>query len=270
MGDASVDLLSTLLPAQDQQGDSVQAALSIDGAAVEEEECSLPRRHMLQRVMGSSVRIKDLSLYVEACTHKSAEVSNGVCQERMEHLGDAILSAAVTDLLFTRYPLSDEGILSRLRTKLVNGSTLASIGRRMGVDKVLIVGPTGAGAVYHDKVYEDTLEALVAAVYMDLGFDSAKTFVKDVILRHVKPEYLMIEDNYKEVLRRYTVKNRMYAATFAAHTEGNETTCTCTVHTHEGPMHGTAREQTKRRAEMEAARDLLVQLGYDTRSESIL
>jgi dsRNA-specific ribonuclease len=140
----------------------------------------------------------------------------------------------------------------------------------MGVDKVLIVGPSGVGASYHDKVYEDTFEALVAAVYCDLGFDAVKSFVKDIILRHVDPEYLLIEDNYKEVLRRYTVKHRMYAANYQSNTCGNETECTCTVYTHEGPVRATAREHTKRKAEMEASKNVLLHLGYDIYAESIL
>lgn len=263
------ELLATLLRVHDSSEDAVDRALKAD----EKDNVyssSVPRRELLQNVIGPSVKIKDLSLYLEACTHKSAETANGMCQERMEHLGDAILSAAVTDLLFSKYTLTDEGVLSRLRTKLVNGVMLASIGRKMGIERILIVGPTGAGAFHHDKVYEDTLEALVAAVYCDLGFDSAKTFVKDIVLRHVDPEYLLVEDNYKEVLRRFTVKNRMYAPSYASNTIGNETECTCTVYTHEGAVEGYAKDSTKRKAEMEASKNVLLQLGYDIYAESIL
>ena len=140
----------------------------------------------------------------------------------------------------------------------------------MGIEKILIVGPAGAGAFNHDKVYEDTLEALVAAVYCDLGFDSAKKFVKDCVLRCVDPEYLLVEDNYKEVLRRYTVKNRMYAPSYVSNTKGNETECTCTVYTHEGPIQGFTKNTIKRKAEMEASKNVLLQIGYDISAESIL
>lgn len=261
------DMMRTLLQVHDLKDDAVDRALNVES---DTRELSVPQREVLQSVMGTSIKIKDVTLYVEACIHKSAETIYGVCQERMEHLGDSILSAAVTDLLFSKYTLSDEGVLSRLRTKLVNGATLASIGRKMGIERILIVGPTGAGVFNHDKVYEDTFEALVAAVYCDLGFDSAKRFVKDVLLRYVDPEYLLVEDNYKEVLRRFTVKNRMYAPSYVSNTTGSETTCMCTVYTHEGPVEGVATDSTKRKAEMEASKNVLVLLGYDINVESIL
>jgi len=262
------ELLETLLHVHDSKKDAVDHALRADEK--DKQDLVLPRRELLQSVIGTSVKIKDLTLYIEACTHKSAETISGVCQERMEHLGDSILSAAVTDLLFVKYRLSDEGILSRLRTKLVNGSTLAKIGRKMGLEKIIIVGPAGVGASNHDKVYEDTLEALVAAVYCDLGFDSAKKFVKDFVLRWVDPEYMFVEDNYKEVLRRYTVKNRMYAPSYVSNTKGNVTECTCTVYTHEGPIQGFTKNTIKRKAEMEVSKNILLQLGYDISAESIL
>lgn len=229
-----------------------------------------PTREKIQRVIGDAVRIRDISIYIQACTHKSAEQEVGYCQERLEHLGDSILAACVTSLLFQRFPFSEEGVLSRLRTKLVNGVTLASIGRKMNIQEVLVLGSCGAGAPQHDKVYEDTLEALVGAVFLDLGFQEAENFVKDIIERHTEPEYVFIEDNYKEVLRRYALRHRFPPAVFASRGERDSITCTCTFMTPTAHVTEEATAATKRKAEMESAKNVLITLGYDITAESIM
>lgn len=233
------------------------------------EKACTSMRDAIQNVLGESIRLRDVSLYIEACTHKSAEGERGCCQERLEHLGDTVLSTVITHMLFDKHPYTDEGILSRLRTKLVNGKALAGIGRAMRLDRILIVGATGAGAVYHDKVYEDTFEALVGAVYVDLGLHAAKAFVKDSLLRYMPPEMLYIEDNYKVVLHRYTLRMRVSEPSYESKTSDNQTETVCTVYTSSGSVQGTSAAPTKRQSEMQSAKHVLQQLGYDVTSASI-
>ena len=121
------EVVDTLLRVHgDDESDATDVALHAAPNGAPSGAAEPPRREVLQSVLGPSVKIKDITLYLEACTHKSAEESNGVCQERMEHLGDAILGAAVTDLIFHKYEYTDEGVLSRLRAWLGKMSALTS------------------------------------------------------------------------------------------------------------------------------------------------
>lgn len=218
-------------------------------------------RKLVEDVLG--LRIRDYVPYVDACTHHTAEALRGTCQERLELLGDAILQACVTRLLFDRYPYADEGALSKLRVKIVNGQTLATIGRRLGLDRLIIVGD---GFVLTDKVFEDTLEALVAAVYVDQGFDVALQWVRDVLRRTVDAEYLTVEDNYKDVLRRFALRQRISPPVYSTVREGDTHACECRL----VGVSGAAAAPTKRQAERLAALEVLTQLGYDPRGESLL
>lgn len=116
----------------------------------------------------------DPSLLECALTHSSwANERGGPHNERMEFLGDAILDAVVARLLFVRFPRATEGMLSRMKHRLVQEVTLAAIGREMALGAVLRVG---AGArkthVQHKPAkLADTTEALIAALFLDVGFD---------------------------------------------------------------------------------------------------
>lgn len=227
------------------------------------------RRRRLQRLLGASVSIRDCWPYVQALVHKSSEAEYGFSQERMELLGDAMLYAAVTVIFHNQYPLADERALSKLRTKVVNGATLALIGRAMHLEEFVVVAPLAAAQKQYDKIYEDTVEALIGAVYVDLGFEACVRFVASLIDR-IDPEYLQLEDNYKEVLRRYARRNRLPDPTYDAREGAEGFVCTASVTCPSGGViTGSGQAPQRRRAEMLAAHDLLRTLGYEF-AESVL
>ncbi|NID14291.1 ribonuclease III [Luteibacter yeojuensis] len=112
-----------------------------------------------------------------ALTHRSAGKPNN---ERLEFLGDALLGATVAELLFEAHPNASEGELSRLRAQLVNGQALAVIARELELGDVLKLGPgeLKSGGFRRDSILADAFEALVAAVYLDDGYDACRQVVR--------------------------------------------------------------------------------------------
>ena len=124
------------------------------------------------------VTFYDSAILQQALTHRSAASVNN---ERLEYLGDAILSFVIAEELFKRFTQVKEGKLSRLRASLVKGVTLAEIGRELNLSEVLILGPgeLKSGGYRRESILADTVEALFGALYIDSGLEA----VKELILR---------------------------------------------------------------------------------------
>lgn len=124
------------------------------------------------------ISFNDESLLEQALTHRSANSKNN---ERLEYLGDAILSFVIAEELFKRFPQVKEGKLSRLRASLVKGVTLAEIARELKLGEVLILGPgeLKSGGYRRESILADAFEAILGALYLDRGID----IVKSLILR---------------------------------------------------------------------------------------
>lgn len=112
-----------------------------------------------------------------ALTHRSAGRPNN---ERMEFLGDALVNLAVAELLYEARPRADEGELSRLRAQLVSGIALADRARalQLGDDLKLGPGELKSGGFRRDSILADAFEAVVAAVYLDGGFDACRAWLR--------------------------------------------------------------------------------------------
>lgn len=100
--------------------------------------------------------------------------------ERLEFLGDAVLNLAISHLLMARYPEMSEGELSRNRAFLVNETRLAAIARELGIGSHLLLGKGEAQTDGREKssILADAVEAVIAAIYLDGGFDAAFRFVE--------------------------------------------------------------------------------------------
>ena len=114
-----------------------------------------------------------------ALTHRSA---NAVHNERLEFIGDALLGFIVAEMLFTLNPQATEGELSRMRSALVNKNALAAAARSLEIGEYLQLGTgeANSGGSDRDSILADTVEALIAAIYLDGGIDSCTTFVKKI------------------------------------------------------------------------------------------
>ncbi len=110
----------------------------------------------------------DPDLLERALTHKSRSASNN---ERLEFLGDAVLGMVIAESLHQGLPDADEHVLTRMRARLVRGETLGDIAMELGVADWLLLG---SGEHCRRSILADTLEALLGAVYLDGGYDSAR------------------------------------------------------------------------------------------------
>jgi ribonuclease-3 len=147
-------------------------------------------------------------LYQTALTHRSIREGADQNNERLEYLGDAILSALVADYLFKRYPYRGEGYLTEMRSKMVNRQQLNDIALRMGLKKVTIYNKTD-GALKLSQIFGNTLEALIGAVYLDLGYKKTEKWVmKKIILPHMFVDDLETREiNQKNKLYGWANKN---------------------------------------------------------------
>jgi ribonuclease III len=121
-------------------------------------------------------RFADAELLQRALTHRSAGSRN---YERLEFLGDALVNLIIAEALYQHLPRADEGMLTRARASLVRESSLAAIARSLGIGDRLQLGPgeLKSGGWRRESILADALEGVVAAVYLDAGFDACRTLV---------------------------------------------------------------------------------------------
>jgi ribonuclease-3 len=149
-----------------------------------------------------------ISLYKTALTHRSVREGADENNERLEYLGDAVLSALIADYLFKRYPYKEEGFLTEMRSKMVNRQQLNDIAIRMGLKKITLFNKMD-GSLKASQIFGNTLEALVGAIYLDLGYKKASKWVlKRIILPHMFMDDLeILEINHKNKLYGWANKN---------------------------------------------------------------
>jgi ribonuclease III len=150
----------------------------------------------------------NLSLYRTALTHRSIKDTIDENNERLEYLGDAILSALVADYLFKRYPYKEEGFLTEMRSKMVNRQQLNDIALKMGLKKVTVFNKSDA-SLKSSQIFGNTLEALVGAIYLDIGYKKTSKWVgQRIIMPHMFVDDLEnLEINHKNKLYGWANKN---------------------------------------------------------------
>ena len=147
-------------------------------------------------------RFREPSLLEEALTHPSYEGGRG--NERLEFLGDSVIEVVVSHLLYERFPERDEGALSKMRASLVNEGTLAEIARQGNLGESIRMGKgeERSGGRGRASILASALEALVAAVYLDGGYEEVQRVIQRLFLPLVLKEW---EDrDYKSQLQEYT------------------------------------------------------------------
>jgi ribonuclease-3 len=154
-------------------------------------------------------KVKDISLYLRAFTHKSALKKYTLTDsfETLEFMGDSVLGFVITKMLFDQYEEHQEGFLTKVRTKMVRGNTLAGIALKLGLNKWILMDDKGIrnGWNTNENILEDAFEALVGAIYLDLGLIHAKKFILQIYSNPsmIDMKSLMVDDNYKDRLMRY-------------------------------------------------------------------
>ena len=163
-------------------------------------------RKKIEDIVGA--RIQDISLYQCAFTHKSAlkQYNAKSSYETLEFLGDSVLGFVITKILYDRYHTDEhEGFLTKARTKLVRGKTLADISANLGLGEFVLMDDKGMRNQWYKnpKILEDVFEAFVGAMYLDLGVIQVKKFVSRVFdMSNFE------DDNYKDIVMRWCQSNR--------------------------------------------------------------
>lgn len=149
-----------------------------------------------------------LALYKAALTHRSVRDNADENNERLEYLGDAILSGIVADFLFKKYPYREEGFLTEMRSKMVNRNKLNEIAIKMGLKKITFYNKFD-NSLKMSQIFGNTLEAVVGAIYLDRGFKKTKQWVFEcIIIPHLYMEDLEnLEINHKNKLYGWANKN---------------------------------------------------------------
>ena len=190
-------------------------------------------------------RFTDPGLLEQALTHRSAAARHN---ERLEFLGDALLNLFVGEALYAHWPQADEGALTRARAELVRESTLAAVARDMALGERIVLGPgeLKSGGHRRDSILADTLEALIAAIYLDSDFASCRATVlpwfepaiaalppphkvgKDAKTRLQEwlqgrqrplPQYELVAESGEEHAKRFVVRCRLEAPDLQAEGE---------------------------------------------------
>lgn len=156
-------------------------------------------RKSLKNVLG--FKPGNLDLYTTALSHRSIKDTPEENNERLEYLGDAVLSAVVADYLFMRYPKKGEGFLTEMRSKMVNRAVLNDIALKMGVKKIAHFNKIDT-SLKSSQIFGNTLEALVGAVYLDKGY---KETVKWVTKRLILPHFLLDDLEAQDI----NIKNKL-------------------------------------------------------------
>ncbi|MBQ3739401.1 MAG: ribonuclease III [Bacteroidales bacterium] len=161
-------------------------------------------------------RPKNIALYQLAFTHKSKsdETVGGyhLSNERLEYLGDAVLSTAVADFLFKTYPTQPEGFLTEMRSRIVSRASLNKLSQKLGFEEYLKYTPDNSNNTSFRSIGGNAFEALVGAIYLDRGFDFTKHILIDRIIKvHIDLDQLQQTDvNFKSKLLEWSQKNKRH------------------------------------------------------------
>ena len=138
-------------------------------------------------------RFADPALRQRALTHRSASGKNN---ERLEFLGDGLVNLIVAEALFHRFPQADEGWLTRARAQLVREESLAGIARELQLGDQLELGPgeLKSGGFRRDSILADALEAMIAAIHLDAGFEACR----HIALGWLEPRFATLAESGTE------------------------------------------------------------------------
>jgi ribonuclease III len=150
-------------------------------------------------------------LLAEAFRHASYvnELADGSLRdnERMEFLGDAVLDLAVSHILMEAFQEAREGPLSKWRASVVNEKVLSELARELELGSYLCLGRGEelSGGREKPSILADTLEAVLGAVYLDSGFETAKEIIRNLLLYHIeKLRGTGLDEDFKSLLQEYT------------------------------------------------------------------
>jgi ribonuclease-3 len=212
----------------------------------------------LEKILG--VKFKNTALLEEALTHKSFAMEQGgkvAFNERLEFLGDSVLSSAVAHYLFNRYPDVDEGRLSQLKSMLVSRPSLTVWGREIEVGKYLRLsdGENATGGRERDSIVGNAMEALLGALYLEAGYDKAQKFIDKLLAKRKR----LVTADHKSRLQEWAQKKYKIPPSYVvSRSFGPDHAKTFEINVAiSNEILGSGSGKSKKEAEQAAARDAL-------------
>lgn len=217
----------------------------------------------LEELVGFSIHNREY--FIQALMHRSFLEQNEefeVSNERLEFLGDSVLSLTVAEYLFDNFPEKDEGFLTKVRAKLVNRFALAEAAENINLVDFLLISKNLSNTFSNGSktVLSDALEALIGAVYLDKGLSAAKKFINEIlIVPNTKGGLYLIDENFKSQLLEYAQAQKLDNPTYQViKEEGPQHNRTFTIKVLIGEMeYGIGKGKNKKSAEQKAAQKAL-------------
>lgn len=213
-------------------------------------------------------KFKNIDLLKNALVHSSYanEVRGSVhSNERLEFLGDSVLSVIVSEHLYNKFPTMPEGELTRMRASLVCEKSLCEFSRELGIGKCLKLGKgeDKNGGRERDSILADAFEAVLAAVYLDGGMDAAKAHIMNTVLRDIKHCEDDTFKDYKTTLQEVIQRNPEESVSYILVNEsGPDHNKSFTVEVHlNSNVIGKGTGKSKKQAEQMAAKQALELMG---------
>jgi ribonuclease-3 len=202
----------------------------------------------------------------KAFTHSSAVDNRFLCNERLEFLGDAVLAIVVCRKLFDRFPGYPEGDLTKIKSMLVSRKTCARLAKKLGLHKFLKIGKGMANnhIPMSVSIAAGLFEAVIAAIYIDGGFDAAADFILRTFASLIdKADAEQTQGNFKSLLQQYTQQQLDTSPSYELLDEKgpDHNKCFESEVVINGRRFSSAWGTNKKEAEQKAAFNALVELG---------
>ncbi|MCX7861722.1 MAG: ribonuclease III [Bacteroidales bacterium] len=209
---------------------------------------------------------KNIYLFELAFIHKSASLYHNknfsLNNERLEFLGDAVLNIIVGEYLYYEFPNENEGFLTNLRSKIVNRNTLNEIAYHLNIQQCMVTQQEHSHL--NSKIYGNTLEALIGAIFIDQGYNKAhKIVLEKIILPHIDiPSLILNDTNYKGQILDW-IQKKHYQLEFKNYEtilQNNQQGYISELYINK-QLYGTGKGISKKNAEQEASKQALIKIG---------
>lgn len=215
-------------------------------------------------------KFKDAELLKQALSHSSyinEHHRQGKCNERLEFLGDSVLSIVVSEFLFHKFPDIPEGKLSKLRASLVCEKALFSFSHKIDLGEYIFLGHGEeiSGGRERPSIVSDAFEAVIAAIFLDGGMETAKKYVLSFMPENLDPDNPLLFKDYKTILQEIIQRNpeeKMEYVVVGQTGPAHERKFVVDIYLNSNVL--TKGEGTsKKSAEQEAAKQALILMGYE-------
>lgn len=224
---------------------------------------SIEKKTQLEEILGLTIHRPEF--FEQSLIHRSylqvLANEHFYSNERLEFLGDAVLGMIVGEYLFSLHSNVLEGELTKMRSWLVSRNSLALCAKKLRLDKFIMMSHSAEKCLQSgsDSILSDTLEAIIAAIYLDSGFDVCKTFIVNQLIPIMMSSHIMVDHNYKSLLLEEVQAQGKHSPVYnIIEEEGPDHDKTFTVGVYiEDTFMAKGIGKNKKQAEQEAAKEAL-------------